>query len=94
MFWNSNTEFCLCCVFIVGVIRLKIRSRTWNASGGSTIVMAKLFPKHLVSLGGSRQVNTEQFDYTQIYLNVKLACLGQEEVNIFKLLYYWKKKPA
>ncbi|CAG13201.1 unnamed protein product [Tetraodon nigroviridis] len=38
-------------------LRLKIRSRTWNASGGSTIVMAKLFPKHLVSLGGSRVRN-------------------------------------
>lgn len=33
VFWNSNKELCLCCVFIVGLIRLKIRGSTSNASG-------------------------------------------------------------
>lgn len=66
VFWNSNKEICLCCVFIVGLIRLKIRGSTSNASGERAAnygLPPNYFPKHLVSLGGSRQVNTKQFDY-------------------------------
>lgn len=65
VFWNSNKEFCLCCVFIVGLITLSIRGRTiqhiWKSPQN---LPPNYLPQHLVSLGDSRQVNSKQLGDT------------------------------